>query len=78
MSPIEHPLEFERPLVELEYQLERLKDELASGNQSRRAEYAALETKVTKIRKEIYGKLSPYQRVQLSRHFDRPFTLDYV
>lgn len=78
MSPIEHPLEFERPLVELEYQLERLKDELASGNQSRRAEYAALETKVTKIRKEIYGKLTPYQRVQLSRHFDRPFTLDYV
>jgi len=78
MSPIEHPLEFERPLVELEYQLERLKDELASGNQSRRAEYAALETKVSKVRKEIYGKLSPYQRVQLSRHFDRPFTLDYI
>ncbi len=78
MSPIEHPLDFERPLVELEYQLERLKDELASGNQSRRAEYAALETKVTKIRKEIYSKLTPYQRVQLSRHFDRPFTLDYI
>ncbi len=78
MSPIEHPLEFERPLVELEYQLERLKDELASGNQSRRAEYAALETKVSKVRKEIYGKLSPYQRVLLSRHVDRPFTLDYI
>lgn len=78
MSPIEHPLDFERPLVELEYQLERLKDELASGNQSRRGEYAALESKVSKVRKEIYGKLSPYQRVQLSRHFDRPFTLDYI
>ncbi len=78
MSPIEHPLEFERPLVELEYQLERLKDELASGDTSRRDEYAALEQKVSKIRKEIYGKLSPYQRVQLSRHFDRPFTLDYI
>lgn len=78
MSPIEHPLEFERPLVDLEYQLERLKDELASGNQSRRAEYAALESKVSKVRKEIYGKLTPYQRVQLSRHFDRPFTLDYI
>ena len=78
MSPIEHPLDFERPLVELEYQLERLKDELASGNQSRRAEYAALETKVSKIRKEIYSKLTPYQRVQLSRHFDRPFTLDSI
>lgn len=78
MSPIEHPLEFERPLVELEYQLERLKDELAGGDQSRRDEYAALEAKVSKVRKEIYGKLTPYQRVQLSRHFDRPFTLDYI
>jgi acetyl-CoA carboxylase carboxyl transferase subunit alpha len=78
MSPIDHPLEFERPLVELEYQLERLKDELASGNLSRRDEYASLEAKVSKLRKEIYGKLTPYQRVQLSRHFDRPFTLDYV
>jgi len=78
MSPIEHPLEFERPLVELEYQLERLKDELASGDTTHRDEYAALEQKVSKIRKEIYGKLTPYQRVQLSRHFDRPFTLDYI
>lgn len=78
MSPIEHPLDFERPLVELEYQLERLKDELASGNVSRRDEYAALEIKVSKIRKDTYGKLTPYQRVQLSRHFDRPFSLDYI
>ena len=78
MSPIEHPLDFEKPLVELEYQLESLRDELAAGDQSRRNEYASLEAKVTKLRKEIYGKLTPYQRVQLSRHFDRPFTLDYV
>jgi acetyl-CoA carboxylase carboxyl transferase subunit alpha len=78
MSPIEHPLEFERPLVELEYQLERLRDELAGGDQSRRDEYATLEAKVSKVRKEIYGKLSAYQRVQLSRHFDRPFSLDYI
>jgi acetyl-CoA carboxylase carboxyl transferase subunit alpha len=55
-----------------------LKDELASGDTSRRDEYAVLEQKVSKIRKEIYGKLTPYQRVQLSRHFDRPFTLDYI
>lgn len=78
MSPIEHPLDFEKPLVELEYQLEALRDELAAGNQSRRDEYAALEAKVSKVRKDIYGKLTPYQRVQLSRHFDRPFTLDYI
>jgi acetyl-CoA carboxylase carboxyl transferase subunit alpha len=78
MSPIEHPLPFETPLVELEHQLESLRDELAGGDQSRRDEYAALEAKVSKVRQEIYGKLTPYQRVQLSRHFDRPFTLDYI
>ncbi|MCB0311302.1 MAG: acetyl-CoA carboxylase carboxyltransferase subunit alpha, partial [Bdellovibrionales bacterium] len=58
--------------------LERLKDELASGDESRRDEYAKLEVRVSKLRKEIYGKLTPYQRVQLSRHFDRPFTQDYI
>lgn len=78
MSNIGHPLEFEKPLVELETQLEALRDLINSGDESRREEYAKLEAKVSKLRAEIYGKLSAYQRVQLSRHFDRPFTLDYV
>jgi acetyl-CoA carboxylase carboxyl transferase subunit alpha len=78
MGSITHPLEFERPLVELDAQLDALKDEIASGNLSRRDEYAKLESRVVKLRAEIYGKLTPYQRVQLSRHFDRPFTLDYI
>ena len=78
MAPLSHPLEFERPLVELEIELERLKDELASGNQSKRDDFAKLEARVARMRQDIYGKLSPYQRVQLSRHFDRPFTHDYI
>lgn len=78
MSSIAHPLDFERPLVELESQLLHLKDEIAGGDQSRRDEYAKLEERVSKLKKEIYGKLSAYQRVQLSRHFDRPLTLDYI
>jgi len=78
MSPIDHPLDFERPLVELQYRLEQLKDQLVSGNDSLRDEYEKLYKKVSKVRDEIYGKLTPYQRVQLSRHFDRPFTLDYI
>lgn len=78
MALINHPLDFELPLFELERELEVLKDEIAGGDQSRRDEYARLEKKVVKLREEIYGKLSAYQRVQLSRHFDRPFTLDYV
>ncbi len=78
MSVIEHPLEFERPLVELDHQLNALKDQIAGGDLSRRDEYAKLEARVVKIRNEIYGRLTPYQRVQLSRHFDRPFTMDYL
>lgn len=78
MAGILHPLEFERPLVDLEGQLQRLRDEIEGGNTTRRDEFAKLEAKVAKMRQELYSKLTPYQRVQLSRHFDRPFTLDYV
>jgi acetyl-CoA carboxylase carboxyl transferase subunit alpha len=78
MAIISHPLDFERPLLEQELELERLKNEIAGGDESRRDEHAALEAKIAKLRKEIYGKLTPYQKVQLSRHFDRPFTLDYI
>ncbi len=78
MGTIQHPLEFERPLVDLEIQLDALKDEIATGDQTRLHEYAKLEAKYAKLREEVYNKLSPYQRVQLSRHFDRPFTLDFI
>ncbi len=75
---IEHPLEFEKQLVELEFELSKLKDQIAGGDLTRQGDFAKLEHKVIKLRKEIYGRLTPYQRVQLSRHFDRPFTLDYI
>lgn len=78
MSVIPHPLEFELPLVELEKQLETVRDAIGSGDLSRQEEYAKLEKRVAKLRGELYGNLTPYQRVQLSRHFDRPFTLDYL
>lgn len=78
MGRTDHPLEFERGLVELEIQLEALKDEIASGNLSKRDEFAKLEGRVAKMREEIYSKLSSYQRVQLSRHFDRPMTEDFI
>lgn len=75
---IEHPLEFERELVTLEAQLEAMRDRIATGDESVRSEYEKLETKVSKTREQVYSKLTPYQRVQLSRHFDRPFTLDFI
>lgn len=78
MSEIQHPLEFEKELVELERELETLKDQIASGDQSKIAQFSKLEARVLKLRTDVYGKLKPIQRVQLSRHFDRPFTLDFI
>jgi len=78
MTAIDHPLEFERELVELERTLAGLKDQIAGGDLSKRGDYERLEYKVNKLRSDIYSHLTPYQRVQLSRHFDRPFTLDYI
>jgi acetyl-CoA carboxylase carboxyl transferase subunit alpha len=75
---IEHPLEFERELVTLEAQLDAMRDRIATGDETVRSEYERLENKVSKTREQVYSKLSSYQRVQLSRHFDRPFTLDFV
>ncbi|MDC0358794.1 acetyl-CoA carboxylase carboxyltransferase subunit alpha [Oligoflexia bacterium] len=73
-----NPLDFERPLTVLEKQLETLRDEIAGGDQSKTDEYSKLEIRVEKMKKDVYGKLTSHQRVQLSRHFDRPFTLDYI
>ncbi|HMO02039.1 MAG TPA: acetyl-CoA carboxylase carboxyltransferase subunit alpha [Oligoflexia bacterium] len=78
MSIINHPLDFERELVTLESQLEKLKVDIASGTTTKKDDYVKLENRVSKLKRDIYSKLTPYQRVQLSRHFDRPFTLDYV
>ena len=75
---INHPLDFELPLVQLESQLEALREEIAGGDQSKRDEFARLEKRVGRLRSEIYGRLTAYQKVQLSRHFDRPFTLDFI
>lgn len=78
MGELLHPLEFEKPLVDLEGQLDALREQITSGDLSKRDEYAKLESKAIKLRDDIYRNLTPYQKVQLSRHFDRPFTMDYV
>ena len=71
-------LEFEKPLVELERQIDELK-RLAEERQIRvDAEMAPLQQKLGELRKEIYDRLTPIQRVQVARSPRRPFTLDYV
>ncbi|MCB0336319.1 MAG: hypothetical protein KDD62_08430, partial [Bdellovibrionales bacterium] len=59
---IEHPLDFELPLVQLEAELEELRDTVASGEIGKKDDYARLEQRVAKLRDDIYGKLSSYQR----------------
>ncbi len=69
-------LDFEKPIIELEEKLEEMKD--SSGNLDIGKDILRLETKVAQLKEELYKGLTRWQRVQLARHPDRPFTLDYI
>ncbi len=70
-------LEFEKPLVELEDRIRELK---VSGVRETgfEGEIRRLEERVERLQREIYDQLAVWQKVQLSRHPDRPYFLDYV
>ncbi len=71
-------LEFEKPIVELEAKLGEMK-RLAADNGVDVAEAVRkLEDKIIKLKEETFTNLTRWQRVQLSRHPDRPYTLDYI
>ena len=71
-------LEFELPIKELHDQLKKC-DSIAAENEIDVSETSLqIEKKLKKVKKEIYGNLSAWQRVQLSRHPSRPYTLDYI
>ncbi|HWP34525.1 MAG TPA: acetyl-CoA carboxylase carboxyltransferase subunit alpha [Thermodesulfobacteriota bacterium] len=72
------PLDFERPIVELERKIEELKALSGLERISFAQEIAQLEAKAERLRREIFSKLTPWQRTQLSRHPNRPYTLDYL
>ncbi|MBX3736288.1 MAG: acetyl-CoA carboxylase carboxyltransferase subunit alpha [Candidatus Didemnitutus sp.] len=71
-------LEFEKPLRELEKQLDALHQQSLENNIDMSAELAAIEQKIDVTRREIYSSLTPWQRVQVARHPKRPYALDYV
>ena len=75
---IAYPLEFERPLIELEKKIEELKALSSSGSVDFTAEITRLEKKARKLQTEIFSDLSRWQVVQMSRHSARPYFLDYV
>jgi len=71
-------LDFEKPIVELEEQLQKAiqlgKDTDADVTKT----VKDIENKLSELRKEVYGSLTAWQRVQISRHPNRPYTLDYI
>jgi acetyl-CoA carboxylase carboxyl transferase subunit alpha len=71
-------LDFEKPIAELESKLQDMK-QLASGSDKEvQRAVKALEKKILELKKETFENLTGWQRVQLSRHPDRPYTLDYI
>ena len=71
-------LEFEKPLMELERQIEHLRFLAQDRPMDLQNEIAPLEQKLVELRREIYDGLTPMQRVQVARHPRRPYTLDYL
>jgi acetyl-CoA carboxylase carboxyl transferase subunit alpha len=71
-------LEFERPIVELEKKISDMKDFSVGESIQLDGEIVSLQKKLEKLREEIYSNLTRWQKVQLSRHPKRPYTLDYV
>ena len=72
-----HTLDFEKPLLELEKQIEELK-RVAGENVDLARNLRPLEQQLATLRVEIYRNLTPMQRVQVARHPRRPYPLDYV
>lgn len=71
-------LDFEKPLEELNDQLSKAKQIAEKGKVNVDEVIRDLENKIEKTRIELYSNLSAWQRVQLSRHPERPYTLDYI
>ena len=71
-------LEFEKPLEDLVLQMDKAKELSKESAVDVSATIKDLEKKLEKYRKDIYSNLSPWQKVQLSRHPNRPYTLDYI
>lgn len=71
-------LEFEKPIAELEGKIEELRHLTNAGDINIADEVTKLQTKVDKLLRQTYAKLTPAQKVQVARHPNRPHCLDYV
>lgn len=71
-------LDFEKPIAELEAKLEDMKQLAGDSDDKVRDAIQALEKKIKDLKTETFENLTGWQRVQISRHPDRPYTLDYI
>ncbi len=71
-------LDFEKPVVELEKKIAEMEEYARETGVDLSDDIGRLRRKADNYRKETYSKLTPWQRVQLARHSDRPFTLDHI
>lgn len=71
-------MEFEQPIIELEGKLTEMKQLAESSQVDVSAAVKTLEAKIEKLKVDTYKNLTRWQRVQLSRHEERPYTLDYI
>src|SRR2546430_11155258 len=72
------PLDFEKPLFELERPLQDLKNHSDEHDVDLDSAVKVVEAKLRETRRQVYGNLTPWQRVQIARHVQRPFARDYI
>src|SRR5688572_8965041 len=72
------PLDFEKPIAELEQKLEDRLRHSRDHNVNIEPEGKRMEAKIEETKRAVYSTLTPWQRVQIARHTARPFTLDYL
>jgi len=73
-----HPLDFEKPILELQRRLQEIKSHSNKHDLDFDSEVESMETKIYETRRMIYDNLTAWQRVQIARHVQRPFALDYL
>ena len=71
-------LDFEKPVAELERKIDELRELTASGKVDFKEDIKKLEKKAGKLQAETFSHLTKWQKVLLSRHINRPYTLDYI
>ena len=71
-------LDFEKAIIELEEKINKKRDKLSSDDEKGKEELKILENELDVLIEEVYSNLTIWQRVQLARHYNRPYTLDYI